>query len=447
MSTKKFDDSSVDSIVAYSQSLSGHSLDEVVTLPGGVANKKNKGNLGGLVEAHFFEIPPTSSGIDFPRAGLELKVTGLLPKGKGLFKAKERLVLTMINYMEIVGEKWDSSAFYMKCRLMLILFYLYEKDVPAIDLKFILKPFLFRIENHDFETIKRDWEFIQNKVKLGKAHELSEGDTFYLGATRKGEGGKDEALRQQPNSPIKAKSRAFAFKQKYVNVLIAGHLEGVGSLLEDARMSIEEATQRRFDRFIGQSVEKISDSIGYQKSGPNHKGFLYDLSKRILGNGAESVLELEKADIQIKTVRLTKAGKPREHMSFPAFNLLEINEQEWEDSNFFERLEKKFLFVVFQEAEDGIEKLLLVAYWNMPYEDRIEAQRVWEETRRRVSLEQLPLPAASESRVSHVRPKGQNKQDTQLMPSGSSWVKQCFWLNSSYIGSVIRSIRDLKDTA
>ena len=150
MSTKKYDDSSVDSIVSYSQALTGHSLDEIVTLPLGATNKKNKGNLGRMVEAHFFELPPTSSGIDFPRAGLELKVTGLLPKGKGLFKAKERLVLTMINYMEIVGEKWDSSTFYMKCRLMLILFYLYEKDVPAIDLKFILKPFLFRIENYDF---------------------------------------------------------------------------------------------------------------------------------------------------------------------------------------------------------------------------------------------------------------------------------------------------------
>jgi DNA mismatch repair protein MutH len=134
-------------------------------------------------------------------------------------------------------------------------------------------------------------------------------------------------------------------------------------------------------------------------------------------------------------------------MSFPAFNLSEITEEQWEDSNFFERLEKKFLFVVFQEGADRIERLLLVAYWNMPYDDRIEAQRVWEETKRRVSLEQLPLPAASESRVSHVRPKGQNKQDTQLMPSGSSWVKQCFWLNSSYVGSVIREIQDLRDTA
>jgi DNA mismatch repair protein MutH len=441
LSVKKYDDSSVDSIVSYSGALTGHSLDEIVTLPPGVANKKNKGNLGGLVEAHFFELPPTSSGLDFPKAGLELKVTGLLLQSQGTYKAKERLVLTMINYMEIVGEGWDNSNFFTKCRLMLILFYLYERDTPSIDLKFALDPFLFRLENHDLETIRQDWQFIQDKVRLGKAHELSEGDTFFLGATRKGEGGEDEVLRQQPNSPIKAKSRAFAFKQKYVNQLIAGHLESKGSLLEGSNISIEQATQKRFDRFIGMSIDDISEVMDYRKSGPNHKGFLYDLSKRILGNGAESVPELEKADIQLKTMRLTKAGKPKEHMSFPAFSLLDIVDQDWEDSDFFERIEKKFLFVVFQESEDGVGRLVLVAYWNMPYEDRLEAQRVWEETKRRVSLEQLPLPPASESRVAHVRPKGQNKQDTQLMPSGSEWVKQCFWLNSTYIGAVISGLR------
>ena len=441
MSTKKYDDSSVESIVSYSQSLIGHTLDEVVTLPHGVANKKNKGNLGRLVEAHFFDLPATNSGLDFPKAGLELKVTGVLPNGKDAYKAKERLVLTMINYMEIDKENWDESAFYTKCRLMLILLYLFKKDVPAIDLRFVLDPFLFRLEDHDLATIKQDWEIIRNKVKLGKAHELSEGDTFYLGATRKGEGGDDEALRPQPHSSIKAKSRAFAFKQKYVNLLIAGHFDVTGSLLVGSPTTIEEATQKRFERFIGQTVEYISDSMDYRKSGPNHKAFLYDLAKRILGNGSESVPELEKADIQLKTIRLTKAGKPREHMSFPAFDFLEIAEQDWEDSDFFEKLEKKFLFVVFQEGADGADRLALVTYWNMPYEDRLEAQRVWEETKRRVSIEQLPLPQTTESSVAHVRPKAQNRRDTQLMPSGSSWVKQCFWLNSTYVGAVIKELR------
>jgi DNA mismatch repair protein MutH len=442
VSTRKYDDASVESIVSYSESLTGHSLAEIVTLPHGVTNQSNKGNLGGLVEAHFFDLPPTSSGIDFPRAGLELKVTGLVPGGKNTYKAKERLVLTMINYMEIVEERWDDSTFFKKCRLMLILFYLFERDVPAINLKFILKPFLFRLEKHDLETVKRDWDFIRNKVLEGKAHELSEGDTFYLGATRKGAGGPNEALRKQPNSPIMAQSRAFAFKQKYMNLLLSGEQKNTFSLVTEVQSSIEEATYKRFERFLGHSVEEISKSVGYFKSGPNHKAFLHDLSKRILGGGTHVVSELEKADIELKTIRLTKTGRPRESMSFPAFNFQQILLQDWEDSNFFEKLEKKFLFVVFQEDKNGVERLLLVSYWNMPYEDRLEAKRVWEETKLRVSLEQLPLPKAIESYVAHVRPKGQNKLDTQVMLSGSFWGKQCFWLNASYIMAVIQSISE-----
>ena len=33
----------------------------------------------------------------------------------------------------------------------------------------------------DLEIIKKDWELIKQKIANGKAHELSEGDTFYLG--------------------------------------------------------------------------------------------------------------------------------------------------------------------------------------------------------------------------------------------------------------------------
>ena len=60
---------------------------------------------------------------------------------------------------------------------------------------------------------------ITNKIKIGKAHELSEGDTFYLGAATKGSKGGN--LRGQPYSKILAKQRAYSFKQGYVNHIIA----------------------------------------------------------------------------------------------------------------------------------------------------------------------------------------------------------------------------------
>jgi DNA mismatch repair protein MutH len=440
--TKKYDDTSVDSIVSFAQSLTNHSLDEVITLPGEVSKNSNKGGLGGMVEAHFFELPPTRSGIDFPKAGLELKVTGVTQSREGVYKAKERLVLTMINYVNLVEETWDTSKFLEKCRLMLILFYLYEKDIPAADLRFVLKPFLYRIEHHDMETIRQDWERIRLSVIEGKAHELSEGDTFFLGATRKGEGGLREGLRDQPFSEVKAKARAFAFKQKYVNLLISGHTKEQNLILVGESTSLEAATLERFADFIGLSVEEISQVTGFQKSSVRHKAFLRGLSTRMIARSAESVPELDMADIEIKTIRLRSSGKPRESMSFPGFSFLGIIDEEWEDSSFFEKLEKKFLFVVFREDPFGQERLEMVRFWNMPYRDRLEAHRVWKETKSRVRRNQLPLPQAKESHVAHVRPKARNNKDTLPTPGGSQWVRQCFWLNASYIHRVLDSVRD-----
>ena len=109
--TARYDKTSVESIVQYAELLTGKTLNEVVTLPREVANPKNRGDLGGLVEAHFFELPPTNADLDFPKAGLELKTTGLKKRSNGSLQAKERLVLTMINYLNLVDEDWGKSAF------------------------------------------------------------------------------------------------------------------------------------------------------------------------------------------------------------------------------------------------------------------------------------------------------------------------------------------------
>lgn len=436
MFQKKYDKDSVESIVNFAKLLKNKSLTEVVTLPDKITNSKNRGDLGGLLEAHFFELAPTTSGIDFPEAGLELKTTGLLRKSDGTLKVKERLVLTMINYLKIVEETWEASTLFNKCKLILIIFYLYEKDVSVIDMKFILDPFLYKMQNHDLEVIKRDWLFIQNKIRLGKAHELSEGDTFYLGACRKGSGGPDEKLREQPNAKIGAKARAFSFKPSYVNSLLSSHLSK-DVLQLNAENSIESRTFERFKPYLGKTIDEISEAVGYRKSSSNHKAYLKDLAVRILSKGEGRVPELEKAGVELKTVRLQKNGVPKESMSFPGFKFLDIVNEEWEDSAFFEKLESKFLFLVFQENGSGNFELSKVQYWNMPFEDRLEARRVWEETKRRVQEGIENFPNSSESGVAHVRPKAKDGQDKIPMPNGSMRLKQCFWLNAKYIGQVL----------
>lgn len=437
----EYDKTSPESIYEYALKLTGKTLEEAVTLPENVVNEKNRGDLGSLVEKYFFKHqPPNTADPDFPEAGLELKTTGLVKNSKGNYKAKERLVLTMINYQGIVKEDWETSSLLKKSRLMLILFYLFNKSQPVHRRRFVLKPLMYRISTSDLNVIKNDWQLIRKKVLEGRAHELSEGDTFYLGACRKGSGGPNETLQVQPFSHEPAKTRAFSFKQGFVNKLLTGHLEGEVSLLENSDLSLEEATLNRFSEYLDLSIQEISTRLNYFKKSENHKGFHRDLANRILSNSNQSVVELEKAGIELKTVRVNRNGKPRESMSFPAFKFMKIINEEWEDSSFFEKLEKKFLFVIFQEDLDGVERLTKAMYWNMPYLDRMEAKRVWEKTKFQCRIDAKNLPKISDSPVAHVRPKARDGNDKELTPQGEMHLKQCFWLNASYISKVIASL-------
>jgi len=442
MALLDYDKTSPESLLEFARGLSGKTLAEAVDMSLALENTKNKGDLGAMIERYYFGYEPNSvHGPDFAEAGVELKTTGVLRKSEGGFKAKERLVLTMINYMTLVNEEWTASSLMEKCRLMLILFYLYEKSVAVIDRRFVFDPLLFSFPTEDLEVIQRDWETIKQKIEAGKAHELSEGDTYYLGACRKGSGGINEKLRDQPFSEIKAKARAFSLKPSYVNRIIEGHAKEANVLGINAGTTIEDATREKFSPYIGKTVGEIAGMFGISKQGKNDKGFYRILVMHILGAGNKrTVPELDKAGVELKTIRVNGDWMPAEAMSFPTFKYMDIIDQQWEDSSFFEKIEQKFLFVIFQEGSDGELRLAKVAYWNMPYADRQEAQRVWEDTKRRVAIDARDLPRSVESRVAHVRPKAKNALDTLPTPQGEQLVKKCFWLNRNYLGAVIKEV-------
>lgn len=435
-----YEKNSAQSIYDHAFLLTGKSLAEAIDLPENLENLQDRGKLGTLVEKYYFNHqPPNDHNPDFPEAGVELKVTGVLKHKSGKYVAKERLVLTMINYDHIVNESWSSNAFYKKCKKMLIMFYQYAKDIPVVDRKFVLPPLMYEIPAADLPVIKSDWEKIQGKVLQGKAHELSEGDTFYLGACRKGAGGTKEKLRSQPFSNTGAPARAFSLKQGYLTRLILGTQDD-SHLGVTEELSIEIATQTRFSRYLGMSIDELSADLSHHKRGKNHKSYHREIATKILANGGSSVSEIAKAGIEMKIVRLQPNGKPKESMSFPAFDFMQIGVEIWEESSFYEKVERKFLFVVFRMDSDGKERLDKVGYWNMPYEDRLEAERVWRDTQRRVAINAHDLPGMTESHVAHVRPKAKNGSDKGLTPQGDLRTKQCFWLNASYIAGVVASI-------
>ena len=149
-------------------------------------NKKRKGGLGELIEERFFHYQTNNDARpDFDKAGVELKVTPYKQNKNGTLVAKERLILTMIDYFAVVDETFEDSHMWKKAQLILLVYYLYQQELKNRLEYRIGYVKLFSPPEQDIKIIKHDFKVIVEKIKNGKAHELSEGDTLYLGAAPK----------------------------------------------------------------------------------------------------------------------------------------------------------------------------------------------------------------------------------------------------------------------
>ena len=410
--------------------------------------KRNKGNLGQIIEESFFHYACNSdSRADFYEAGVELKVTPYRENKNGTLSAKERLILTMIDYCQVVKEKFEESHFWNKSKLILLVYYLYKEEIEFnLDYK-IGYSRLFTPPEQDVKIIRHDYYIIVSKIKAGKAHELSEGDTLYLGAAPKAATSKNR--RKQPFSDELAKPRAFAFKNSYMtyvlnNYIVPGAVTYDPIIQGETVDSFEDYVVDKIDRYRGCSVDElcVEFEVDREKKPKNLEAIL---AYRILGIKGNHAEEFEKANVVVKTIRIGKNDRIKESMSFPAFRFKELIQEEWDDSTFGNYLkETRFLFVVYKFDQDDVLRLRGCQFWNMPYDDlETEVKSVWERTKQVITdglqvmlvngIRKNNLPKASENPVCHVRPHAQNAQDTYELPDGRRYPKQCFWLNNTYI--------------
>ena len=453
-----YDVNSADSIIDFAKLLKGQTLRQACGVEIEEHGYNGKGNFGQILEKFYFGYEPNSDAEpDFKEAGMELKSSPLKTLKNGEFRSKERLVLNIINYLEVHKEEFETSSFWKKNSHLLLVFYLHDRDLDLLD--YIIKLVDdWQYPNEDLKIIKRDWEFINQRIKEGKAHELSEGDTFYLGACTKGSTAL-KSFRNQPFNEEQAKQRAYSLKQGYVNHIIANIAQEetavYGKIIEqpeilDKVRSIEEIVILKFHPFYGKSAEKIEQELGLDLN-KKAKSYFANLTNVILGlKLGQKIEEFEKADIQVKTIRLKENNLPKEDISFPTFEYQELIETDWEDSDFKNILESKFFFVFYQfEGENLI--LRKVKFWNMPYSDILEAKNVWEEMVKTVSNGEIVkkvtdkgvrktfFPKKTENRISHVRPHARNAADTYELPVAdkltglTEYTKHCFWLNASYV--------------
>lgn len=443
------------SVINYAKLLKGKSLRQIC--PPNILdhNYTGKGNFGQILEKFYFGYNPNSkSEADFFEIGMELKTSPLKQLKNNEYRSKERLVLNIINYIEVVNQQFEDSDFWKKNANILFIFYLHQAGCDVLDylIKLVDE---WNFPSTDLEIIKKDWELIKQKIEVGKAHELSEGDTFYLGACTKGANA--NSTRKQPFSKIPAKQRAYSLKQGYVNHIIASianETSGVyGKLIPSVavakKQTIEEIVISKFKPYYGKTIEQILVITGVELN-KTAKSFYANLTKAILGIELDKKIEeFEKAEINVKTVRLKENNLPKEDISFPNFKFEDIVNEEWDDSNIKDILEHKFLFVFFQFENEQL-VLRKVKFWNMPYADILEVKKVWAKTKEIVSKGKIVkeviestrytnFPNKSFNLVSHVRPHATNAADTYPLPvkdkltKSKEYTKHCFWLNNTYV--------------
>lgn len=447
-----YNETSIPSIVEYAQRLESKTVDEVNfeqnsfqgTTVTDITNqewKQSKGGFGQYLETVYFgKKADNKSQPDFPLAKLELKASPLKTLSNFEVKVKERLVLNHFTYNELDKETFETSHFLFKNENLLIVFYFYSKTEPYGKMKIELAD-LWQCIKEDEAQIRADWQTIVDKVHAGKAHEISEGDTLYLGACTKG-ATKETNWQSQPHSQEKAQGRAFCFKLGYINHIcqVLNQRKLNGRDLEKRILSQNETLltkiQNTFEPYLGKPAPEIC-VLRNEKYNIQDKSRYANIARRIMGLNKDqsNIYEFNAADIQFKTIRVEPNGKCNESMSFKNVEFCEIVDEEWEDSYFYNAITSKFIIVLFKRDE-GQEEYYLdkVIDWNIPPEDYHYFEEVWTDTKEKVQIGAYnSFMKISENPVSHIRPKGKNAADLMLTPQGTYEKKKCFWINQSYI--------------
>ena len=463
------------SIYEYSRFLIGQSLHSLL---GDIAvdfKRKGKGGLGQMVEEIFFKYEINSSpNPDFSEAQVELKCTPLLKSKKSeKYRIKERLVCTMINYFEVADTRFEDSHLVSKCTLMLLLFYLHLKESEIYDYQFLFR-ILWKIPEKDLLLIKKDYETIANKVRSGEAHLLSEGDTLYLGACRKGN--KGDLPQSQPYSDIKAYKRAFSLKTSYMNYVLKHVIDSgsdaftnyksdevpgfeLVSAKELKNSTFEQIIISRFVPYYGLNYVEICAKLGIPPYQAKNK--YADIAGLIASNSKSKRIyaseEFIKSGIMMKTIRLRNNGMPKESMSFKNIDYQEVYDNaDWFNSEAYGIFTNRFLFVIFKpkkgetitlhnnrthkDVEEQAYVLDRVFFWTMPSDDLATAQLYWENIRENVvsnNIKKECFWSISDNKKFHVRPKATKKTQLTTNPHGGEADKFSYWFNGKYIKEII----------
>ena len=498
---KKYDASSVRSLLAYAQQMEGMTFEDIL-YQNGLSEEEvdylrersmtNKGLLGILIEQAWFGYPANPvQGADFAETGIELKSTPY-EVVKGEIRPGETLSLTQINYRLPQEPDFYKSHAWEKMQKILVVYYLRLKAQAEARRSKLFYPiryvFMLRPDNKDLAIIEADYRLLNGFMVRGEAHLLSRTHGTYLGVAPKS--GKKEFVQQYYGEHVPALKRGYVLKIPYLKFVLhraAGIIEDTGGTIitnisELHDKTFAEILEERVQGFIGMDIASIWRRVKRLDEGdiPTGKNADAIISCRMLGVSNNRAEEFEKAGILPKTIRFRADKSKNQQFRIEDFRFRDLAAEEpdgvdvsddephgWETSALFSYLvERKYLFMVFWDTDAGsIFKGCQI--WGMPDSDHEVVHDAWARTKQivkdgikftmrydkngKVRVENN-LPGIADNGIFHIRPHANQSyhviggvtygngevSDTDILPNGDRITKQAYWLNRSYIESQLR---------
>lgn len=449
----------ISDVVKYAQKLLKKSLNEVMlekSLITDFHKSSNKGAFGLLLEELYFGIKNNSdSEPDIFESGIEIKSAQVKFTSKNIKVFKERLKISSISYDSSFNYvNLFDSPLWRKIEKILLILFIYRKGEDRLDNICDFADLLIFPEE-DIAQFAKDWEILKKLVQNNRANEITEGLTFYLSANTSGRNSKD--LVNAPGG-LRVKRRAFSLKSTYLNELFnykPPKLKAkIGIIKSKQNKTLEQTVIEELNKYQGKSCQQICELFKVDYTSLNkakdyfskvskliNKLILSDISEDSSEIPFEKFEQFNKAGVIIKTVALEKTGNLKEAMSFPAIKWVELAEEdEWEESQLYDFISRKFLFYVYKKNLQNKNPTFLKAFfWSMPQGDIDKMQYLWENTKEKVLRNEYDsFLSSTQHSVGHVRPHAKNAKDKAPTPQNTMEKKKSFWLNSKYVLEVIK---------
>ena len=448
LKAKCYDPNNAESVVSFAKQLLNESLRSRLSPEEIALSNTGKGDFGNLLEAGYFKVKNNNeSRPDIPECGIEIKSGQVKIVRSTQDVLKERLKISMIDYMGgFEATNLQESLLWPKLEKILLLLFRKNGLSLRIDEKCVFSDLLSWTQD-DIKQMSEDWLHIRHMVMDGKANELSEGHTWYLGACTAG--ANSTTLRDAPKG-IRAKVRAFSLKTPYLNFKLGYSFNIRGPkalLLPKTGQTLDEYILSNMNTFFGKPLDQVASSIGRAELSESFaknmrskvaRALLEEIAGKHTADISTDFEQFRKAGVIEKAIALERNGNLIECISFPAFKWKELDEEvNWEDSELYGLLTNKFFFTVYQKTSTTMPILIGCFFWTMPLKDLESMRQLWMDTKEKIRTGRYDdFIKKSQHDVGHVRPHAKNSLDTYPTPQGGAQSKKSFWLNNDYIKDI-----------